>query len=147
MRRGLPLAAAAGRSAAAGRRLRGSTCATRAKRSSRRRPRGLYGVYSNRARGAGEPKQPGEETAPKRKRCTASWARLIHKVYGADPMICRQCGSKLRVIAFITDSLSIKQVLEPLGLWSDENQRPPPEPREVRVVPVDDAGREIGEAW
>jgi hypothetical protein len=106
-----------------------------------------YGVYSNRARGAGEPKQPGEETAPKRKRCTASWARLIHKVYGADPMICRQCGGKLRVIAFITDSLSIKQVLEPLGLWSDENQRPPPEPREVRVVPVDDAGREIGEAW
>ncbi len=106
-----------------------------------------YGVYSNRARGAGEPKQPGEEAAPKRKRCTASWARLIHKVYGSDPMICRQCGSKLRVIAFITDSLSIKQVLEPLGLWSDENQRPPPEPREVRVVPVDDAGREIGEAW
>jgi hypothetical protein len=41
---------------------------------------------------------------------------LIHKVYGADPMICRQCGSKLRVLAFITDSLSIKQVLEPLGL-------------------------------
>ena len=47
----------------------------------------------------------------------------------------------------LTDSLSIKQVLEPLGLWSDENQRPPPEPRELRVVPVDDAGREIGEAW
>jgi hypothetical protein len=106
-----------------------------------------YGVYSNRARGAGEPKQPGEEAAPKRKRCTASWARLIHKVYGADPMICRQCGGKLRVIAFITDSLSIKQVLEPLGLWSDEPERPPPEPRKVRVVPVDEAGREIGEAW
>jgi len=70
-----------------------------------------------------------------------------YKVYGADPMICRQCGGKLRVIAFITDSLSITQVLEPLGLWSDENQRPPPEPREVRVVPVDEAGREIGEAW
>lgn len=72
---------------------------------------------------------------------------MIHKVYGADPVICRQCGSKLRVIAFITDSLSIKQVLEPLGLRSDENQRHPPEPREVQVVPVDDAGREIGEAW
>jgi len=72
---------------------------------------------------------------------------LIHKVYGADPMICRQCGGKLRVIAFITDSFSIKQVLEALGLWSDQNERSPPEPREVRVVPVDDAGREIGEAW
>jgi len=77
----------------------------------------------------------------------ASWSRLIHKVYGADPMICRQCGSKLRLIAFITDSLSIQQVLEPLGLWSDEHERPPPEPRELRVVPVDEAGREIGEAW
>jgi len=42
---------------------------------------------------------------------------------------------------------SREPVLEPLGLWSDENQRPPPEPREVRVVPVADAGREIGEAW
>jgi hypothetical protein len=31
----------------------------------------MYGVYSNRARGAGEPKQPGEETAPKRRRSTA----------------------------------------------------------------------------
>ena len=39
------------------------------------------------------------------------------------------------------------QALEPLGLWSDEHERPPPEPREVRVVPVDDAGCEIGEAW
>jgi hypothetical protein len=54
----------------------------------------MYGVYSNRARGAGEPKQPGEEPTPKRRRSTASWARLIHKAYGADPMICRQCGSK-----------------------------------------------------
>jgi hypothetical protein len=72
---------------------------------------------------------------------------LIHKVYGADPMICRQCEGKLRVIAFITDSLSIKQVLEPLGLWSEENERPPPESRGVRAVPVDDAGRQIGETW
>jgi hypothetical protein len=72
---------------------------------------------------------------------------LIHKVYGADPMIGRQSGGKLRVIAFITDSLSIKQVLEPLGLWSEENERPPPESREVRAVPVDDAGCEIGETW
>jgi len=43
--------------------------------------------------------------------------------------------------------VAVDQVLEPLGLWSDENERPPPEPREVRVVPVDDAGREIGKPW
>ena len=55
-----------------------------------------YGVYSNRARGAGEPKEPGEETAPKRKRCTASWARLIHKVYEVDPLVCPRCGGEMR---------------------------------------------------
>jgi len=44
-----------------------------------------YGVYSNRARGAGEPKQPGEETAPKRRRCTASWARLITRSTAPTP--------------------------------------------------------------
>jgi hypothetical protein len=41
----------------------------------------FYGVYANRTRGAREPKQPGQEAPPKRKRCGASWARLIHKLH------------------------------------------------------------------
>lgn len=36
------------------------------------------------ARGAKEPTLPGKEAPPKRKRCTASWARLVAKVYGVD---------------------------------------------------------------
>jgi hypothetical protein len=29
------------------------------------------------------------------------------KVYGADALVCRRCGGKLRIIAYITDSLAI----------------------------------------
>ena len=50
-----------------------------------------------------------------------------------------------RVRAYITDSLSIKQVLDALGLWATEAPRPPPAPREIRAVPMDEEGREIGE--
>jgi len=58
----------------------------------------------------------------------------------------RRCGQKLRIIAYITDSLSIKQVLDHLGLWPAEDDKPPPAASELRTVPVDEDGREIGEA-
>jgi hypothetical protein len=106
----------------------------------------FYGAYATRTRGARESKEPGPYPPPKRKRCTPSWARLISKVYGADPLICRRCGQKLRIIAYITDSLSIKQILDHLGLWPAEDDKPPPAPPELRTVPVDEDGREIGEA-
>jgi hypothetical protein len=68
------------------------------------------------------------------------------KVYGADALVCRRCGGKLRIIAYITDSLAIKQILDHLGLWPAEENKPPPAPREIRAVPVDDEGRDIAEA-
>ena len=107
----------------------------------------FYGAYANRTRGARESKEPGPHPPPQRKRCTPSWARLISKVYGADPLICRRCGQKLRIIAYITDSLSIKQVLDHLGLWPAEDDKPPPAAPELRTVPVDEDGRQIGQAW
>ena len=79
----------------------------------------FYGVYANRARSAREPKQPGQQAPPKRKRCGASWARLIHKVHGTVH----------------------------LGLWPTQAAKPPPAPHELRVVPVDEEGREIDEVW
>jgi hypothetical protein len=68
------------------------------------------------------------------------------KVYGADALVCRRCGGKPRIIAYITDSLAIKQILDHLGLWPAEENEPPPAPREIRAVPVDDEGRDIAEA-
>jgi hypothetical protein len=69
----------------------------------------FYGAYANRTRGAKGSREPYPPPAPRFKRCTPSWARLIAKVNGADPLICRRCGGKLRIIAYITDSLAIKQ--------------------------------------
>ena len=44
-------------------------------------------------------------------------------------------------MAYITDALAIRQVLEHLGLSPPE--KPPPEIRDVVRVPLDDEGREI----
>jgi hypothetical protein len=47
----------------------------------------------------------------------------------------------LKVAAYITDALAIRQVLEHLGPSPPE--KPPPEIRDVVRVPLDDEGREI----
>ena len=60
----------------------------------------FYAHYANRVRG----ERPDEEAArhgddselPTRRRCSPSWARLIAKVFQADPLVCRRCGGPLR---------------------------------------------------
>jgi hypothetical protein len=41
----------------------------------------------------------------------AAWARLIAKVYEADPLICRHCGSPMRIMAVITDPQQVRKIL------------------------------------
>jgi hypothetical protein len=62
-------------------------------------------------------------------------------VFQADPLVCRRCGGPLWVVAYITDSLAIRQVLDHLGLSPPE--KPPPGTHDVVRAPVDDEGREI----
>ena len=104
----------------------------------------FYGHYANRARGArakGNGPPEGElGQAPKKRRCRASWAGLISKVYRVDPLRCRGCGGKLQIVAYINDHFAIKKILAHLGLSPPEKQRPPPE---VRYVPLDEEGREL----
>ena len=82
------------------------------------------------------------QQSPKRRRCSPSWARLISKVFQADPLVCKGCGGPLKIVAYITDALSIRRILEHLGL-SPPEEKPPPQISEVVRVPVDDEGREI----
>jgi hypothetical protein len=109
----------------------------------------FYAFYANRTRGsgAGRTAAPGLETegtdAEKPKRCSPSWARLLSKVYQVDPLECRRCGGPLQIVAYVTDGLSIRRILDHLGL-SPPEEKPPPEVAEVVRVPVDDEGREIG---
>ena len=85
------------------------------------------GWYSNRARGerakqaclpAGVPRPlPGEGPATEfAARAKAAWARLIRKVYEADPLECPRCKGPMRVIALIEYPGVIQRILEHLGL-------------------------------
>ncbi len=69
------------------------------------------------------------------------WNRLIAKVFQADPLVCQRCGGPLKVVAYITDTVAIRRILDHLGLSPPE--KPPPDVREVVRVPVDDEGRQI----
>ena len=82
----------------------------------------------------------GKDEAPEKRRCSPSWARLVAKVYHADPLTCRECGGRLQVVAYIHDHFTIKKILDHLGLSPPEIERPPPD---IRQVPVDHEGREL----
>ena len=44
----------------------------------------------------------------------AAWARLIKKVYDADPLICSRCHSPMKVIAVIIDPAQVLKILRHL---------------------------------
>jgi len=54
-----------------------------------------------------------------------AWARLIRKVWAADPLACPKCGGRLRIISFIEDPEIIEKILRHLKL-RDLPARPPP---------------------
>jgi hypothetical protein len=104
----------------------------------------FYSYYANRARGARarekELLEGAKAEAPEKRRCSPSWARLIAKVYHADPLICRACGGRLQIVAYIHDQFTIRKILDHLGLSPPEVERPPPD---TRYVPIDHEGREL----
>jgi hypothetical protein len=96
------------------------------------------GYYSNKARGQRRLQQqraagitPVAASAPEpepddfRRHCKRAWARLIRKVWAADPLACPKCGGRLRIISFIEDAAIIEKILRHLKLW-DPLARPPP---------------------
>ena len=84
-----------------------------------------------------------EEQPAKKRRCSASWSRLIAKVFQVDPLTCAKCGGKLKIVAYLHDQVAIKRVLAHLGLSPPVEPKPPPPPHEVVRVPLDEEGREM----
>jgi hypothetical protein len=86
------------------------------------------GWYSNRARGERAKRERQQGAAPSAavptaaqepvRQASATWARLIRKVYEADPLACPQCQSPMRVIALIDDPAVVRRILEHLGRWA-----------------------------
>ena len=71
---------------------------------------------------------PGVESATEfAARAKATWARLIRKVYEADPLECPKCKGPMRVIALIEDAGVIRRILDHLGPWAPlPTERSPP---------------------
>jgi hypothetical protein len=72
---------------------------------------------------------PAEPTSDLAARAKATWARLICKVYEADPLECPKCQKPMRVIALIDDPAVVRRILEHLARWEPlPTERGPPEP-------------------
>jgi hypothetical protein len=48
------------------------------------------------------------------KQSRAAWARLIKKVYEADPLSCPRCHKPMKVIAVVTDPAQVLKILRHL---------------------------------
>ena len=44
-----------------------------------------------------------------------AWARLVARIFDADPLRCLRCGDSMRLIAFITERAVIVRILDYLG--------------------------------
>jgi len=90
-----------------------------------------YGRYSCRRRGerAKLSPPPAEETesAYRRELRRSSWAACIKRIYEIDPLECPKCKAQMRIIAFIQDAHSIKDIMKAQGI--PDFQAPPPIPK------------------
>ena len=91
-----------------------------------------YGRYSCRRRGerAKLTKQPDDATESDYRReefSKSSWGACIKRVYEIDPLECPKCKAQMRIIAFIQDEHSIRDIMKSQGIA--DFRAPPPIPK------------------
>jgi Putative transposase len=64
------------------------------------------------------PTQP-EPAPPRRSQAHYLWAVLIARIYEVFPLLCPMCGGQMRIIAFITQSADIRQMLDHIGVQAE----------------------------
>jgi len=69
---------------------------------------------------------PGPSTVPAEEAPTAHparylWAMLLARIYEIFPLTCNHCGGEVRLIAFVTEAVPIREILEHIG----EPTKPP----------------------
>lgn len=62
--------------------------------------------------------EPAQPVQPKRP-AHILWAVLIARIYEVFPLLCPICGGQMRIIAFITYSVDIRQILEHIGVETE----------------------------
>jgi hypothetical protein len=60
-----------------------------------------------------------------RKPCSRTWAALLSRVYGYEPLVCPRCGGEMQVLATLHDPSSIRRILDHLDI---DGRVPPLQP-------------------
>jgi hypothetical protein len=66
-----------------------------------------------------------DTTDPDRRALRRTWAQLIRRIYEVDPLVCPRCGGTMRIIAFITESRVVGQILKHLAAKGVDARSPP----------------------
>ena len=72
--------------------------------------------------GTAECATPEAAIPPQQRAHRLAWATLLARVFAVDVTECHECGGSTRIVAALTDPLSIRAYLEGVGLPA----RPPP---------------------
>ncbi len=95
-----------------------------------------YGRYSCRRRGEraklSPPPTEEQESDYRREFRKSSWAACIKRIYEIDPLECPKCKAQMRIIAFIQDKHSIKDIMKAQGI--PDFHAPPPIPKFIDTV-------------
>ena len=90
-----------------------------------------YARYSCRRRGEraklSPPLSEEQESDYRQEFRKSSWAACIKRIYVIDPLECPKCLLQMRIIAFIQDEHSIKDIMKSQGI--PDFQAPPPIPK------------------
>jgi len=89
-----------------------------------------YGLYTNAHRGKVRkadrvPVLLGMIEEEPRPVPSKGWAEMIRKVYEVDPLTCSKCGSRMKIVAFITKVSVVDRIINHLKL-TFVAEKPPP---------------------
>ena len=93
------------------------------------------------ALGAGNPLPTPAQPVPPKRPAHYLWAVLIARTYEVFPLLCPICGGQMRIIAFITYSADIRQILDHIGVQTE-----PPRITPARGPPLwEEADAQMGD--
>jgi transposase len=71
-----------------------------------------------------------------------TWAEMMRKVYEVDPLVCPECGGRMKIVAFITDYSVLDRIINHLKLRFIADKPPPPRIASQKVLMAAEAGSE-----